>query len=531
MTETTSTGAGDNKLALNTKEEGNAAFKKQKFGTASEIYSRAVNEQKRMKTVDAALFTNRAACYLHLHKFEEALADCEHVLRASTAKVAPREEKGKTSENANCNDATVCHGEGEQSKPEDGAESESSRAEKLVPQHPNEADVGKHSNAAGEHPKLTNLTTSIHAKALFRKIEALQGLKRHTDAFLASEQALREAPGYKDLERQHEGLCLSLEGICRSMNEWYHREKGLLAETDGFWKEVEGTGWVKERRVACNSLGFVLAHLCAVAGKKLTLFGQKVVGVFREAGRIMMAEDYAKFNPVQVEGYDDYEEFWITNFLTGERSSWVGAAHFWLRVVLEGGSQFMVDLTIIQFNVKGLFDQLDNVSPPAEQMPFFCVELHQIEIAKQRPDNTIANYVFHHIPRTALTVKVLESVEVGGVNPEWHIQVRHHVQAWPCNKATSVICLLQSVCQRLGLEFPSALRRMEKLEMTLMETSDADFGKVVWKTCAQLRKNPIPQCLGISPFHPGACSTPAAEAMVMRVCKSCGIGVEDVALN
>lgn len=69
------TGVGEAAVLL--KEKGNLAFKSGHFETAVEHYSSAIA----MDATVAAFFSNRAAAWLALGSFEEAIQDCDSALQ------------------------------------------------------------------------------------------------------------------------------------------------------------------------------------------------------------------------------------------------------------------------------------------------------------------------------------------------------------------------------------------------------------------------------------------------------------------
>ncbi|EIW75107.1 TPR-like protein [Coniophora puteana RWD-64-598 SS2] len=66
-------GDDPDKSAEQIKEEGNVAFKAQRYGDAIDLYSKAID----LAPHEAAYLTNRAAAYMALKRFRPALADCQ----------------------------------------------------------------------------------------------------------------------------------------------------------------------------------------------------------------------------------------------------------------------------------------------------------------------------------------------------------------------------------------------------------------------------------------------------------------------
>ena len=67
---------GDKKKALELKEKGNDAFKRQKYGAAEKFYSEALQ----LNSDSRPLWTNRSICRNAMKKHEDALADCMSAL-------------------------------------------------------------------------------------------------------------------------------------------------------------------------------------------------------------------------------------------------------------------------------------------------------------------------------------------------------------------------------------------------------------------------------------------------------------------
>lgn len=62
--------------SLNLKEEGNKLFSASKYNEAIEKYSMAISLKDLPDNDQLVLFKNRAACFLKLEKFSEAVVDC-----------------------------------------------------------------------------------------------------------------------------------------------------------------------------------------------------------------------------------------------------------------------------------------------------------------------------------------------------------------------------------------------------------------------------------------------------------------------
>ena len=71
------------------KEKGNAAFKSGDHQNAVNHYTTGINIDPQNKTISSTLFANRAAAYMKLKQFTEALSDCNKAieLNDSYAKV------------------------------------------------------------------------------------------------------------------------------------------------------------------------------------------------------------------------------------------------------------------------------------------------------------------------------------------------------------------------------------------------------------------------------------------------------------
>ncbi|TFY57597.1 hypothetical protein EVJ58_g6922 [Rhodofomes roseus] len=74
------------KLAEKVKEEGNAAFKAQKFNDAIESYTRAIE----FNPSEPTYLTNRAAAYMALKRFKPALADCQQAASLQSDSPSPK---------------------------------------------------------------------------------------------------------------------------------------------------------------------------------------------------------------------------------------------------------------------------------------------------------------------------------------------------------------------------------------------------------------------------------------------------------
>ena len=69
-------------IVLALKEEGNKAFKEQNYILAAEVYSKAIDEQRKTAGNEqlAILFSNRAATYLKTLNYTECVNDCNSAL-------------------------------------------------------------------------------------------------------------------------------------------------------------------------------------------------------------------------------------------------------------------------------------------------------------------------------------------------------------------------------------------------------------------------------------------------------------------
>ncbi|PCH36519.1 protein prenylyltransferase [Wolfiporia cocos MD-104 SS10] len=74
------------KQAEQVKEEGNVAFKAQRFAEAIELYTRAVE----LNPSEPTYLTNRAAAYMALKRFKPALADCQQAANLQSASPSPK---------------------------------------------------------------------------------------------------------------------------------------------------------------------------------------------------------------------------------------------------------------------------------------------------------------------------------------------------------------------------------------------------------------------------------------------------------
>jgi len=74
------------KLAEKAKEEGNAAFKAQRFNDAIESYTHAIA----LNSYDPTYLTNRAAAYMALKRFKPALADCQQAAALQSDSPSPK---------------------------------------------------------------------------------------------------------------------------------------------------------------------------------------------------------------------------------------------------------------------------------------------------------------------------------------------------------------------------------------------------------------------------------------------------------
>ena len=70
-------------IALALKEEGNKAFKEQNYDLASDLYSKAINEQSKIADTEqmAILLSNRAAAYLKTQNYSHCVNDCDHAIK------------------------------------------------------------------------------------------------------------------------------------------------------------------------------------------------------------------------------------------------------------------------------------------------------------------------------------------------------------------------------------------------------------------------------------------------------------------
>lgn len=62
------------------KEQGNEAFKNEKWDEAAKHYTKAINSVKGEPKELAVYYKNRAAAYLKLEKYQQALEDCDRSL-------------------------------------------------------------------------------------------------------------------------------------------------------------------------------------------------------------------------------------------------------------------------------------------------------------------------------------------------------------------------------------------------------------------------------------------------------------------
>jgi len=67
----------DKKKAAEAKDKGNKFFLAKQYSQAIEWYTKAVQADP----TDAAFYSNRAAAYMGMNKFEEALADSEQCIK------------------------------------------------------------------------------------------------------------------------------------------------------------------------------------------------------------------------------------------------------------------------------------------------------------------------------------------------------------------------------------------------------------------------------------------------------------------
>ena len=76
-----------NEIALVLKEEGNKAFKEEKYKLAYDFYSKAIEEQQKLtdKGTIAILLCNRAAVHLKTQNYAQCVTDCEMAIT-----IAPR---------------------------------------------------------------------------------------------------------------------------------------------------------------------------------------------------------------------------------------------------------------------------------------------------------------------------------------------------------------------------------------------------------------------------------------------------------
>ena len=68
-----------NEIALILKEEGNKAFKAENYKLAYDLYSKAIDEQRKLTDNGplAVLLCNRAAVHLKTQNYSECIADCD----------------------------------------------------------------------------------------------------------------------------------------------------------------------------------------------------------------------------------------------------------------------------------------------------------------------------------------------------------------------------------------------------------------------------------------------------------------------
>lgn len=58
------------------KDEGNKLFCENKYGEAAVVYSKALALKSLQESEKLVFYKNRAACYLKLEKYNEAMIDC-----------------------------------------------------------------------------------------------------------------------------------------------------------------------------------------------------------------------------------------------------------------------------------------------------------------------------------------------------------------------------------------------------------------------------------------------------------------------
>ncbi|KAI0923347.1 hypothetical protein AcW1_006333 [Taiwanofungus camphoratus] len=81
-----STEPSSEKLAEKMKEEGNTAFKAQRFSEAIELYTKAID----LNLTEPTYLTNRAAAYMALKRFKPALTDCQQAANLQSSAPSPK---------------------------------------------------------------------------------------------------------------------------------------------------------------------------------------------------------------------------------------------------------------------------------------------------------------------------------------------------------------------------------------------------------------------------------------------------------
>lgn len=77
------------------KEEGNAAFKANKFTEAVELYTQALEIDPKNRGTNAKILNNRAMCQSRLKEYDAAIADCDAALRLDQSYIKARKTKAK----------------------------------------------------------------------------------------------------------------------------------------------------------------------------------------------------------------------------------------------------------------------------------------------------------------------------------------------------------------------------------------------------------------------------------------------------
>jgi hypothetical protein len=118
-------------------------------------------------------------------------------------------------------------------------------------------------------------------------------------------------------------------------------------------------------------VGLSHALFQANAGAGLTLRGRRVLEVYADRGFMTHSED-EPFATGNAELASATREIWGHDGRT-----WFQTTHCWMRCVLEGGGEWVVDLTACQFeNAAGTFSARD-----AAGRPFFCERVARLPLS------------------------------------------------------------------------------------------------------------------------------------------------------